>query len=75
MGLARDQSNNADVKAKRKDPTSFFPAARIRTRPRNTQSAIKVTFYGTITVNSPGVTNWITPPQMHMSFETLSSVG
>ncbi|HWO29379.1 MAG TPA: hypothetical protein VNO32_11350 [Candidatus Acidoferrum sp.] len=31
--------------------------------------------YGTITVNSPGVTNVITPPHMHISVEVLSSVG
>jgi hypothetical protein len=31
--------------------------------------------YGTITVNSPGSTNVITPPHMHISVEVLSSVG
>ena len=31
--------------------------------------------YGTITVNSPGVTNVITPAHMHMFIEVLSSVG
>jgi hypothetical protein len=30
---------------------------------------------GTITVNSPGVTNVITPAHMHMSIEVLSRVG
>jgi len=31
--------------------------------------------YGTSTVNSPGVTNVITPPQIHINCEVLSSVG
>src|ERR1039458_7921944 len=31
--------------------------------------------YGTSTVNSPGVSSMITPPQMHINWETLSSVG
>jgi hypothetical protein len=31
--------------------------------------------YGTCTVSSPGSIKVITPPQMHMSWETLSSVG
>jgi hypothetical protein len=31
--------------------------------------------YGISTVNSPGVTKLITPPQMHVSVETLSRAG
>ncbi len=31
--------------------------------------------YGTMTVNSPGVTNVMTPAHMHMSVWVLSSVG
>jgi len=31
--------------------------------------------YATINVNSPGSTNVITPPHMHISVEVLSSVG
>jgi hypothetical protein len=30
--------------------------------------------YGTFTVTSPGVVNWITPPQMHINLEASSSV-
>ena len=35
----------------------------------------EVPFYGTCTVNSPGVTKVITPAHMHMFIEVLSSVG
>src|SRR5580692_2578514 len=31
--------------------------------------------YGTATVSSPGSTNVITPPQMHINCDVLSSVG
>lgn len=31
--------------------------------------------YGTITVVSPGAVKMMTPPQIHISWETLSSVG
>jgi hypothetical protein len=31
--------------------------------------------YGSITVNSPGLTIWITPPQVHISFDWLVSAG
>src|SRR5438067_13178294 len=31
--------------------------------------------YGSITVNSPGLVIWMTPPQVHISFEELVSAG
>ena len=37
--------------------------------------ALEVTVNGISTVNSPGVTKLITPPQMHVSVETLSRAG
>lgn len=36
---------------------------------------IRFSDYGTITVNSPGVTKVITPAHMHMRVDVLSSVG
>jgi len=41
---------------------------------RNTRLSVGRS-YGTITVNSPGVTKVITPPQMQFNIDTLSSVG
>src|SRR5579862_6436485 len=35
----------------------------------------RIISYGTMTVNSPGVVNVMTPPQMHINCEVLSRVG
>src|ERR1700730_9373238 len=48
-------------------PVQLFPEGRGRSSHEK--------FYGTITVNSPGVTKLITPAHMHMLVETLSRVG
>src|SRR5437016_6046610 len=40
-----------------------------------TSGKFRHTDYGSITVNSPGLTIWITPPQLHISFDWSLSAG